>query len=76
MSSCDSHRLDEGFVLEMYIQPLTDEDVQLVLKAWEPFRERIDAALDYYWDREEELSWRDYRNAAFDYLPDPLTEVP
>lgn len=54
----------------MYVRALTAEEVAVVLQTWEPFRERIERILDDY--EEDEQSWRDYRNACFDWLPDPL----
>lgn len=73
MSSIPSRLMDEDFVRDFYAGPeLTDEQVALILKTWEPFRESVEITLDMF--EEEEQSWRDYRNSHFDYLPNPLRQ--
>lgn len=71
MSSIPCRCLCPEFAREMYVQALTLEDVDRVLACWEPYRDRIEHNLDGY--EEDEQSWRDYRNAVFDWLPDPLS---
>jgi hypothetical protein len=68
MSSIPSFELDEWFVRDFYVSDLTDDEIQTVLKAWEPFRERIEYLLGDF--EPEEQSWRSYRNSAFEWLCD------
>lgn len=74
MSSRPSLFLDGDFVQDMYVQVLTDEQIHIVLECWEPHRESIENTLESF--DEENQSWRAYRNAAFDWLPDPLKALP
>lgn len=74
MSECEARTLDEAFVRDFYICELTQEQVALVLAAWEPFRDEIERTLERYWETDDgygPVSWRDYRNSSFDYLPEP-----
>ena len=74
MSSIPSRELDEAFVEDFYIGPLTEQEIQTVLAAWEPHRSRIENILEDY--DSETQSWRDYRNVAFAWLCDlcPLSQ--
>ncbi len=70
MSSHPGYNL-EDLVQEIYVQSLSYDEGRYVLALWEPFRERCEELLSSY-DEERNGSWRDHRNAVFDFLPDPF----
>lgn len=63
MASRPTIDLDEDFVRELYVNELTDEEVQYALTVLEPHREVIEYRLRKF--DPETQSWRDYRNSEF-----------
>ncbi len=69
MSRCPSDTLDEEFVREMVLGELSDAEVAELLALWEPLRDDIERTLARF--DADSMSWRDFRNGSFDWLPWP-----
>lgn len=70
MTSYDGGGFEE-WVRDSLYGNVTDEKVRQVTQLLEPFREAIDDRLDNDFNSEEQ-SWRDYRNALWDHIPEDV----
>lgn len=52
---------------------LTKDQLAAVLALFEPYRERVEAALSAF--DEGNQSWRDYAGYSFDYIPDSVYDA-
>jgi hypothetical protein len=71
MSSCDEYTL-EFFVRDSFFGPITDDQLDKIVRLLEPERDRIEENMISDFD-EDCMSWRSYRNSMWDTI-DPSYE--
>ena len=72
MASYDGGGFEE-WVRDSLYGIISDEKVRKVIQLLEPFRETIDDRLDNDFNSEEQ-SWRDYRNALWEHIPEDVQQ--